>query len=221
MEYYWDGFVMKIAIDGPAGAGKSTIARKVAQELGFVYIDSGAMYRALTWQALQNGINPDDSQALSQLAHSLFIHFENNSTQDIYCNNINVTEEIRMPQVTSAVSRVAAHPQVRKIMVKKQQDLANVTSIVMDGRDIGECVLPDAEYKFFLTASIEKRASRRIKEMEDKGLHFDYANVKNEIAARDKMDMEREVGALKILEDSIVIDTSDLTIDQVLIKLFQ
>ncbi|MEN6461607.1 MAG: (d)CMP kinase [Syntrophomonas sp.] len=207
---------MKIAIDGPAGAGKSTIARKVAQELGFVYIDTGAMYRALTWQALQNGINLDDSQALAELAHSLFIHFENNLTQQIFCDDINVTEEIRMPHVTGAVSRVAAHPLVRQIMVKKQQDLASVASIVMDGRDIGECVLPDADYKFFLTASIEKRAYRRIKEMEEKGYLLDYAAIKDEIAARDKMDMEREVGALKVLEDSIIIDTSDLTVDQVL-----
>lgn len=210
---------MKIAIDGPAGAGKSTIARKAAQELGFVYIDSGAMYRALTWKALQDGINPDNSKALSQLAHSLFIHFENNSTQNIFCDDINVTEEIRMPQVTAAVSRVAAHPAVRKIMVKKQQDLARANNIVMDGRDIGECVLPDADYKFFLTASIEKRAQRRIKEMEDKGYHLDYAALKDEIAVRDKMDMEREVGALKVLEDSIVIDTSDLAVDQVLDKI--
>lgn len=207
---------MKIAIDGPAGAGKSTIARKLAQKLGFVYVDSGAMYRALTWQALQNGIDPDDSQALSELAHSLFIHFENKSTQQIFCDDINVTEEIRLPQVTAAVSRVAVHPLVRQIMVKKQQDLARVTSIVMDGRDIGEYVLPDADYKFFLTASIDKRADRRIKEMEEKGYHYDYTAIKDEITARDRMDMEREVGALKVLEDSIVIDTSELTVNQVL-----
>jgi cytidylate kinase len=210
---------MKIAIDGPAGAGKSTIARKLAEELGFVYVDSGAMYRALAWQALQNGINPDDSQALSKLAHSLFIHFENNSPPQIFCDDINVTERIRMPNVTSAVSRVAAHPLVREIMVKKQQELARVISIVMDGRDIGECVLPDADYKFFLTASIEKRADRRIKEMEEKGFRFDSSAIKDDISARDKMDMEREVGALKVLDDSIVIDTGNLTVDQVLAKI--
>ncbi|MGI5921409.1 MAG: (d)CMP kinase [Syntrophomonadaceae bacterium] len=210
---------MKIAIDGPAGAGKSTIARKLAQQLGFIYIDSGAMYRALTWQALQEGIKPEDSTALVELAQSLTIHFENNSIQHIFCNDIDVTTEIRTPQVTGAVSQVAAHPLVRQVMVKKQQELAQFHDIVMDGRDIGECVLPDADYKFFLTASIETRAERRIKELESQGYCFALNNIIEEIAARDRMDAAREVGALKILSDSIVIDTSNLTIDQVLAKI--
>lgn len=210
---------MKIAIDGPAGAGKSTIAKKIAQETGFIYIDTGAMYRALTWKALKNGIDLDDTKALRELALKVNIHFHNNSIQQIFCDDQNVTEDIRLPEVTNSVSRVAAHPVVREVMVKKQQEMANTVSIVMDGRDIGECVLPDADYKFFITAGIEERANRRAKEMKQKGLTSDWESVKEEIAARDKMDMEREVGALKILEDSIIIDTSDFSIEQVLTKI--
>jgi cytidylate kinase len=204
---------MKIAIDGPAGAGKSTIARKLAIELGIVYVDTGAMYRALTWEALNQGINIDDSTALQNLATSIDIHFEN---QHIYCNNRNITSEIRLPHVTEAVSRVASHPAVREIMVNKQQQMARTTDIVMDGRDIGECVLPDADFKFFITASIEERARRRLKELQDKGIPCEMESLKAEIANRDNSDMQRKTGALKILDDSIVIDTSQMTIEEVL-----
>jgi cytidylate kinase len=209
---------MKIAIDGPAGAGKSTIARKIASELGFVYIDTGAMYRALTWEALNKGINTNDAAALQKLALSSDIHFENG--QQIYCNNINVTSDIRLPRITEAVSGVASHPAVREIMVEKQQDMALTADIVMDGRDIGECVLPDAEYKFFITASIEERARRRMKELQAKGIACDLQEIKNDIAARDQSDMQRPTGALKILDDSIIIDTSNLSIDEVAARLY-
>ena len=209
---------MKIAIDGPAGAGKSTIARKIASELDFVYIDTGAMYRALTWEALNKGININDAAALQKLALSSDIHFENG--QQIYCNNINVTSDIRLPRITEAVSGVASHPAVREIMVEKQQDMALTADIVMDGRDIGECVLPDAEYKFFITASIEERARRRMKELQAKGIACDLQKIKNDIAARDQSDMQRPTGALKILDDSIIIDTSNLSIDEVAARLY-
>lgn len=209
---------MKIAIDGPAGAGKSTIARKIASELDFVYIDTGAMYRALTWEALNKGINTNDAAALQKLALSSDIHFENG--QQIYCNNINVTSDIRLPRITEAVSGVASHPAVREIMVEKQQDMALTADIVMDGRDIGECVLPDAEYKFFITASIEERARRRMKELQAKGIACDLQEIKNDIAARDQSDMQRPTGALKILDDSIIIDTSNLSIDEVAARLY-
>jgi cytidylate kinase len=206
-----------IAIDGPAGAGKSTIAKKIASELGFVYIDTGAMYRALTWEALNQGIDLNKSEALQKLATSLDIHFE--ECQQIFCNNINVTTFIRLPQVTAAVSKVASHPAVREIMVKKQQEMAHTTDIVMDGRDIGECVLPDAEYKFFVTASIDERARRRSKELQEQGIPCDINIIKQDIAERDRNDTERATGALKVLEDSIVIDTSSLTVDEVTAKL--
>lgn len=207
---------MKIAIDGPAGAGKSTVAKKLAQELGFVYIDTGAMYRALTWSALQRGIDCNDADALYELARSIDIHFENNPLQQIICNNENVGEYIRLPEVSAAVSRVAVHPQVREVMVQKQQEMARTADIVMDGRDIGECVLPDARYKFFITASIEERAHRRFKELQEKGYRVDLAVLQDEIAARDNQDRQRAVGALKILPEAIVIDTSNMTIDEVL-----
>lgn len=208
---------MRIAIDGPAGAGKSTVAKKIASELGFVYIDTGAMYRALTWEALNRGVNIDDPDALQKLAISSDIHF--GEYQQIFCNNINITTDIRLPQVTAAVSRVASHPAVRKIMVKKQQDMAQTTDIVMDGRDIGECVLPNAEYKFFLTAGIDERARRRVKDLEDRGIACNIDTVKKDIAERDRSDAQRETGALKVLTDSIVIDTSSMTIDEVTAKL--
>lgn len=208
---------MQIAIDGPAGAGKSTIAKRIANELGFVYIDTGAMYRALTWEALNRGIDINESSTLQELATSSDIHFENG--QQIYCNNINVTSYIRLPRVTDAVSKVASHPAVREIMVHKQQEMARTIDIVMDGRDIGECVLPYAEYKFFITASIEERARRRMKELQAKGIECDIEKIKNDIANRDKSDMQRTTGALKILEDSIVIDTSNMSIDEVAARL--
>lgn len=209
---------MKIAIDGPAGAGKSTIAKKIAIELGFVYIDTGAMYRSLTWEALIRGIDINDANELQKLAISSDIHFEEG--QQIFCNSKNVTSETRLPQVTGAVSAVASHPAVREIMVKKQQNMAHTNDIVMDGRDIGECVLPDADYKFFITASIDERARRRMKELQERGIDCDIDMIKNDIADRDRSDMQRKTGALKILEDSIVIDTSSMTIDEVAARLY-
>lgn len=208
---------MKIAIDGPAGAGKSTVAKIVAQKLGFIYIDTGAMYRALTWQALQNGINVGDSNALLELAKSTDIHFE--SFQQIFCNRINVTNFIRSPEVTAVVSTVASHPEVRRIMVQKQQKIARA-NVVMDGRDIGECVLPNADYKFFITANIDERTRRRMRELHKRGINCEFENVKADIAVRDQNDMKREVGALKILPDSIIIDSSDISIDEVVAQIF-
>ena len=149
---------LQIAIDGPAGAGKSTVARRLAQELGFVYIDTGAMYRVLTWKALQKKVDPENSEALYALANSIKIHFEYLSGQQkVICDGEDLTAAIRLPEVSAMVSTVASHPAIRKIMVEQQQDMARNISVVMDGRDIGECVLPDAEYKFFLTASLEER----------------------------------------------------------------
>ncbi|HHV15480.1 MAG TPA: (d)CMP kinase [Gelria sp.] len=211
---------MKIAIDGPAGAGKSTVARKLAQQLGFVYIDTGAMYRALTWKVLQNKIDPENVEALYELANNIRIHFEYHSGQQkILCDGEDLTAAIRLPEVSALVSTVASHPAIRKIMVKQQQEMARNVSVVMDGRDIGECVLPDAEYKFYLTANIEERTHRRAAELSDSGFTIDYETISQEIIQRDKSDSEREVGSLKILAESIVIDSSNLTIEQVLQKM--
>lgn len=207
---------MKIAIDGPAGAGKSTVARELARELGFIYIDTGAMYRALTWKALQEGIDLEDPKALYELAVNTDIHFTFNSTeQKVMCDDVDITFLIRSPEVSSVVSKVASCPDIRRVMVRRQQEMAANISVVMDGRDIGEYVLPDAEYKFFLTANLDERIRRRKKERAEQGFEVDDESIKSEIIERDRNDTQREVGALKVLNDSIVIDTSNLSVKEV------
>lgn len=211
---------MKIAIDGPAGAGKSTLAKALAWKLGFLYIDTGAMYRALTWKALQEGIDLSNSSALSELASSTDIHFDTrDGVQHLYCDGEDVTEVIRSPQVSAEVSKTASFPAVRTIMVRKQQLMAQTSNVIMDGRDIGELVLPDADFKFYLTASLEERSQRRSCEMKKQGYHINEVSVKQEIRKRDRMDSERDFGALKILPDSIIIDTSQRSADEVLAQI--
>jgi cytidylate kinase len=208
---------MQIAIDGPAGAGKSTVARLIADKLGFIYIDTGAMYRALTWKALAYKIDLQDERKLSELACSTDIYFiKLADKQKVICDGVDISDVIRSPLINDNVSIVAAQPQVRIIMVKKQQDMARTNDVVMDGRDIGEQVLPVADFKFYVTASIDERAHRRILEMQKQGFTSDEQHVRQQIETRDRMDQEREMGALKILEDAIVIDTSSLSIDEVL-----
>lgn len=211
---------MKIAIDGPAGAGKSTIARMIAKKLGFVYIDTGAMYRALTWKALQQGIDIYNSQGLKELAQATEISFQQTpDMQKVLCDGKDISDVIRSPQVNATVSIVAADARVREIMVKKQQVLAQVSSVVMDGRDIGEQVLPDADYKFFITASLEERARRRMLELEAQGYTTELKELQKDLSRRDQMDRERPVGALKVLPDAILIDTSGLSIEACLQKI--
>ena len=213
---------MKIAIDGPAGAGKSTLAKRLAEELNYIYIDTGAMYRALTWEALRKEIDIYNAAVLAELAHTTDIHFIVNSrSQRVICNGIDVTEQIRSPEVTAAVSNVAAHQEVRKLMVSKQQQMAQAISVVMDGRDIGECVLPDADYKFYITASIKERTRRRAAELKANGYEASEQNISKEIQDRDYNDTHRTTGALKVLKDSIIIDTSNLTIDEALNTLLE
>lgn len=207
---------MKIAIDGPAGAGKSTVAKRIARQLRFTYIDTGAMYRALTWNAMQKGIDLNDTQALTALAHSIDIQFQFTPEQQrVICNGYDVTSVIRSPEVSAAVSIVAAQTQVREVMVKAQQQMAQHLDVVVDGRDIGERVLPDADFKFFLTASLEERVARRQLDLINQGYQVDIESIRQDIIQRDRMDMERETGALKILPDSIVIDTTGLSIEEV------
>lgn len=207
---------MNIAIDGPAGAGKSTVAQLVAKQLGFTYIDTGAMYRALTWMAMENNVPLEREETLLELLRSITIILKQEPTgQKVFVDEQEVTTEIRHPQVTRQVSLVAKHPKVRALMVKLQQDLATKENVVMDGRDIGTHVLPHAEVKIFLTASIEERAMRRYKELMDKGHQPYLEELKQEIATRDKLDSERETAPLKCAEDAIVLDSTGLSIPQV------
>lgn len=208
----------RIALDGPAGSGKSTVAKIIAEKLGIEYLDTGAMYRAVTLYLMGQGIDLDDVPKIEKLLPSIHIDFEKGK---IFLNQTDVSEEIRMPEVAKNVSIVAAHKIVRVAMVEQQQALASKKSIVMDGRDIGTVVLPDTKYKFFLTASIEERATRRYEEMRAKGLVVDYNQIKAEIATRDDLDSNRAESPLRQAEDAILVDTTGLTIDGVVTQLLE
>jgi len=207
---------LTIAIDGPAGAGKSTVARRVAQRLGYLYIDTGAMYRALTLAAQRRGVSPYDEDALAKLARVLTIAFAaDGNGQRVLLDGEDVTDAIRAPDVTAEVSHVARHPLVREVMVEKQRELARDGGIVMDGRDIGTHVLPNADIKIYLTASIDERARRRQREMEARGYHVALETVKEEIARRDRLDSERAVAPLQKAADARLLDTTGLSVDDV------
>lgn len=204
-----------VAIDGPAGAGKSTIAKLVGEKLGYAYIDTGAMYRSVTWKFLGTGQSFDE-KFIGDLAHQMLIDFKPEANINrVFVDGTEVTDAIRTPEVTANVSKVAAIGSVREAMVDQQRRMGEVGGIIMDGRDIGTVVFPNAQLKIFLTASVEERASRRYKENIAKGQACDLEQLKQEIAARDKADSEREISPLKQAEDAILLDSSDMTIDQV------
>jgi len=206
---------INIAIDGPAGAGKSTVARQVAKRLGYIYIDTGAMYRAVTLAALRAGSAISDKNELSELVEGLDIRLEpGDPVQRVFLNGEDVTEAIRSREVTGAVSAVAAIEPVRLRLVDKQRELARSKGVVMDGRDIGSHVLPDAELKVFLTASVEERALRRFKESgEAQGVAL--SALEREIAERDRKDAERAISPLIQAEDAVLIDSTAMTIEEV------
>ena len=205
-----------IAIDGPAAAGKSTVAKKVAKELGYTYIDTGAMYRAITYKALELKVDLENPEHLHQLITKTSINLEQEQNgQKVFLDNVDVTEVIRNQQVTNSVSDVAKHAVVREEMVKRQQEMAQERGVVMDGRDIGTHVIPDAEVKIFLVASVEERAIRRNKENMQKGNPSRLEQLKEEISKRDKLDSEREVSPLIKASDAIEIDTTAMSIDGV------
>ena len=211
---------MMIAIDGPASAGKSTVAKILANELGYIYCDTGAMYRALTYEALQQTIDLENEEALLDLLKMSDISFEpTEKNQKVYVNNEEVTEAIRQPDVTNSVSIVAAHGQVRKELVKRQQKIADKGGVVMDGRDIGTTVLPNAEVKIFLIASVDERAERRYKENKLNGIDTPLAILKKEISDRDYKDSHRVSSPLTRAEDAILLDTTSLDIQQVVGKI--
>ncbi|WP_245523151.1 (d)CMP kinase [Thermosediminibacter oceani] len=202
--------VYSVAIDGPAGAGKSTVARIIADRLNLTYVDTGAMYRAITLKALEKGALM--TEEIINIAENCSIEIKKGR---IYLDGRDVTEEIRKPSVDEKVSKVACIPQVRQRLVKLQREMAKDCGVVMDGRDIGTTVLPDAKYKFYLTADIKVRAKRRYDEMLKKGIKTDLKKVEEELAERDRQDRERECSPLKAAEDAIIIDTTDKTLDEV------
>lgn len=209
---------LTIAIDGPAGAGKSTVAQIVAQRLGFVYIDTGAMYRAVTLLALREAMDLGSEAELSSLVQRADIRLENREGETkprVMLNGEDVTGEIRSPEVSRHVSLVAQVPDVRKQMVELQRQMGEAGGVVMDGRDIGTHVFPRAEIKIFLTASIEERAMRRGKELQEKGYPVDWEKLKAEICSRDQMDTEREIAPLIQAPDAILLDTTSLDIEGV------
>ncbi|WP_411163833.1 (d)CMP kinase [Lacticaseibacillus paracasei] len=207
---------MQIAIDGPASAGKSTIAKRVAKELGFIYCDTGAMYRTVTYMAIKDQLGFGDEAAIMQHLANMTIRFEpGDPEQRVLMNDEDVTLAIREPDVTNNVSQVSALPKVRTELVKRQRDIAASSNIVMDGRDIGTTVLPNAEVKIYMVASVAERAKRRYKENIQKGIETPLATLEQEIAERDRKDYHRAVSPLRQASDAIRIDTTSMTIDEV------
>ncbi|WP_042355251.1 (d)CMP kinase [Bacillus rubiinfantis] len=207
---------LSIAIDGPAAAGKSTVAKIVAEKLSYLYIDTGAMYRALTYKSIASKLNIEDEEAILDCLLSTEIDLlPSENGQLVYLDHQDVTHEIRTSEVTNSVSIVSKHPKVREEMVRRQQKFANNGGVVMDGRDIGTHVLPNADVKVFLLASVNERALRRHKENVQKGYPSDLEKLKQEIALRDKIDSEREAAPLKKAEDAVEIDTTSLSIQDV------
>ena len=200
---------VKIAIDGPAGAGKSTISKAIAETLDFIYIDTGAMYRTVALKAITNHIDTKDAQAVCSVLDDLniTIRYDKNG-QVIFLNGKDVTKEIRTPDVSIGASDVAVIPEVRLKLVQLQRELASDNNVVMDGRDVGTYVLPDADIKIFLTASVDDRAKRRYEEMLEKGCEYSLNEIKKDIEYRDQNDRNRAFAPLKIAEDAVVLDTS-------------
>lgn len=215
---------MTIAIDGPAGAGKSTIAKLLAEKLNYVYIDTGAMYRAVTYLYLQSKRTFDEAY-ISKIAENINLKIKNIAGKNtIWVDNKDISKEIRSASVTANVSRVAAISTVRTFLVEKQRELGKNGNVILDGRDIGTVVFPNADLKIFLTASVEIRAKRRFDELKNKDISnkdISYEELKNEIKQRDKFDSERKVSPLCKADDAITIDSSNLDIDQVVDKIFK
>ncbi len=207
---------MNIAIDGPAGAGKSTVARKVAEQLGYVYIDTGAMYRAVTYTAQRAGVLPEQTARLAELTRSLQIDLRpGDHGQSVYVNGEDVTSSIRSREVTLQVSHYAAIESVRDVLGALQRQLAARKGVVMDGRDIGSHVLPNAELKVFLTASVQERAARRYREISD-SQSITLRQLESEIAERDRLDEQRAISPLVCASDAVVLDSTGMTIDEVI-----
>jgi cytidylate kinase len=205
-----------VAIDGPAGAGKSTIAKKVAKDLGYIYVDTGAMYRAMAYYFLSNGIASDDEEKIAEACKTVDISIDYvDGEQCVFLNGENVNGVIRTEEVGNMASATSVYPMVRTKLVELQQTLAAKTNVIMDGRDIGTVVLPDANVKIFLTASSAVRAKRRFDELTAKGISCDIAQIESDIIDRDYRDMHRETSPLMQASDAVLLDSSDLSVDEV------
>jgi cytidylate kinase len=206
-----------IAIDGPSGAGKSTVARRLAERLGYIYIDTGAMYRSLGWKARREGIDPANEAKLADLCSRTNVTIkQDNSDPRFYVDGIDVSGEIRTPEMGMMASAVSKSPSVRARLLVLQRELGKNGGVVMDGRDIGTVIFPDADFKFYLDASAEERGKRRFKELKAKGMDVDLPGITSEIIQRDAQDSGRALAPLRKADDAIAIDSSDMGIDQVL-----
>lgn len=205
-----------VAIDGPAGAGKSTIAKLVAREKGYIYVDTGAMYRGLAIHFLDKGIQPQETEKVIEACKDaeVTIAYED-AVQHVYLNGKDISSRLRNEEVGNMASVTSAIPEVRKKLLELQQNLAKTQNVIMDGRDIGTCVLPHADVKVYLTASVETRAKRRYQELQEKGEDCNLEEIAHDIEERDRRDMTREIAPLKQAEDAVLVDSSDMTIDEV------
>lgn len=213
---------MNIAIDGPAGAGKSTIAKMLAKKLGFVYVDTGAMYRAMAYYFLKNDIRPEDENAIANACPKVDVTITyQNGEQQVVLNGENVNSVIRTEEVGNMASATSVYPVVRTKLVELQRELAKTTDVIMDGRDIGTCVLPNAQLKIYLTASSQTRAKRRYDELREKAIDCNMEEIEKDIIERDYRDMHRETSPLKQADDAVLVDSSTMSIEEVVDTIYK
>jgi cytidylate kinase len=208
--------MIAIAIDGPSAAGKSTLAKRLAKELGYIYVDTGALYRAIGLHAVRQGVSPADAERVAALLPHVRLSVDYSPEgQRVLLNGEDVSQAIRSPEMGMAASAVSAHPAVRAFLLEQQRDMARHSNLVMDGRDIGTVVLPDAQYKIFLTATPEARTHRRMRDHQARGEQVDYESLLRDILKRDEQDTNRPIAPLRPAEDAVIIDSTHLTLDEV------